>query len=451
MNRTKAIAVMSAGLLSFSLSACGGPELTESEVLDPTKHVKWAADALLPEWGDGANMQISPLAAVPAAARDLPETYSIGEVSGGLTMDGLANVPARLATQSESQGTRVLDLQTGAVYDISAFEANLTLDGVSAESSMLTVSNEGRSYSAGMMKVVEYAQGLQGRRNHMGTILEDFASLDDPISSRVDPKIVDSDQAFLLAANTEKIFIAEVSVTESNQQMDVVAVDVLTGQETGYEHVETYDFFQVVAQAGEPVIYYATKEGEVRGRNLDSGADFEVRANFLPGVALRLGDDALIIGRDKAGYEECKGAKGSRCPATILRVNDGRVTQEVNFDTERHDKAPRVRRSGETITLTFNDEEIVVLDLNAGAVLLDLTKDDLRELNIDDAISDGETIYTRSGKKVAQSDLRTRQLVNADVDVYPLDSASGARVWGVRKDDSNSYEARVAVEDLDKF
>lgn len=86
MNRTKAIAIMSAGLLSFSLSACGGPELTESEVLDPTKHVKWASESLMPQWDD-ARMVINPLAAVPEAAQDLPETLTLEKGSGNTPFD----------------------------------------------------------------------------------------------------------------------------------------------------------------------------------------------------------------------------------------------------------------------------------------------------------------------------------------------------------------------------
>ena len=82
-------------------------------------------------------------------------------------------------------------------------------------------------------------------------------------------------------------------------------------------------------------------------------------------------------------------------------------------------------------------------------------EDELKELDFFHAISDGESIFTPGGTshlpRIAQSDLASKSLVNADVDVFPIDSPSGARIWGVKRDDGDWFEARVAVEDLDKF
>ena len=52
MNKTKAIALLGAGLLTVSLSACGGADETETEVLDPTKHATTAAESLKPQWNN---------------------------------------------------------------------------------------------------------------------------------------------------------------------------------------------------------------------------------------------------------------------------------------------------------------------------------------------------------------------------------------------------------------
>lgn len=461
MNRTKAIAIMSAGLLSFSLSACGGPELTESEVLDPTKHVRWASESLMPQWND-AKMVINPLAAVPEAARELPETLALesGNRSNPFELNASTVVPASLAVSSFDDKANVLDLSTGAVYEVGPDKFQNPERARSA-ATMLVVSDEGKTKGASILATVEETQGLQAERTHMSTFLSDFASSEEPALAVINSKIAEAEDVRVLAASPEKIYLGTFSEAGSDLNADIVAIDVASGEETGYEHFETSSFLRWIAQRGAPVIFYADKEDDLRARNLESGKDFEVRKDFVPGAVWRFGENALIYGREKSEDERCMNLEKDRCEVKLVLVGEDKVVQEASFEMRPSTRVPGMRRSGDFVTLTALDptagylEKIITLNPVSGEVLLELNEDELQDLNIHDAISDGESLFTPEGNsvqpRIAQSDLATKRLVNADADVFPIDSPSGARIWGVKQDDGKDFEARVAVEDLDKF
>ncbi|MDN8604773.1 hypothetical protein Q0N48_01925 [Corynebacterium ureicelerivorans] len=455
MNRTKAIAIMSAGLLSFSLSACGGPELTESEVLDPTKHVRWASESLMPQWND-AKMVINPLAAVPEAARDLPETLAIGKrnVDSPFIAGSSTSVPASLAITSFDEPTDVLDLQTGAVYKVGPKSFKDHQD-VRSSAEMLLVAAEGETRGATVLKTVAASKGLQTARTSMFSFLGDFGSNEDPSMAEVDSKIVGEESVKVLAASAEKLFLGRFSDSDSNGTADIVAIDIATGEETGYEHFDKSSYYRLIAQSGEPVMFYTTEERDVRGRNLASGSDFEVRKDFVLGGVWRMGKDAVVIGRDGAEERRCIEERAARCGTAILRVDGAQEIKEYSLETARGAEIGGIRRSGDVLTLFFDDGQLSVLSLNSGEILLNLSEEERSELDIRDAISDGESIFTWDGDgfnpRIAQSDLATKRLITADADVFPVDSPSGARIWGVKQDDGKDFEARIAVEDLDKF
>lgn len=455
MNRTKAIALLGAGLLTVSLSACGGADETESEVLDPTKHATSAAESLKPQWNNNARMAVDPLEAAPEAARDLPETRSLG----GTNSDFSQAVPAKLAVKSWDEETRALDLDTGALYDVSPKRFDGSEDK-RMTTTMMLVADDGKTKGASLVKTVESTQGLQTEKVSLSTFLDDFASFDEPTLAEVDSKNLDAKSAEIIAASAEKIYLANIPEAGSKKQVDVVAVDIASGQETRHERIETNDFFRVLAQSGEPVLYYASNEGDLRSRNLESGEDVEIRKGFAPEAAWRIGDGALVYGKDTAEKQRCLDEPTKPCEVKFLYVSGGKADEAMSVETRTYGSLPVVQRSGGIITAIFYSplddlEKLFVLKPESGEVLLGMGEDELKELDFFHAISDGESIFTPGGTshlpRIAQSDLASKSLVNADVDVFPIDSPSGARIWGVKQDGGNGYEARVAVEDLDKF
>lgn len=460
MNKTKAIALLGAGLLTVSLSACGGADETETEVLDPTKHATTAAESLKPQWNNNARMAVDPLEAAPEAARDLPETRSLG-IDNLDVFNPTFNqaVPAKLAVTSWDKETRALDLDTGALYDVSPkrFDGS---EGKTLTTTMMLVADDGKTKGASLVKTVESTQGLQTEKVSLSTFLDDFASFDEPTLAEVDSKNLDAKSAEIIAASAEKIYLANIPEAGSKKQVDVVAVDIASGQETRHERIETNDFFRVLAQSGEPVLYYASNEGDLRSRNLESGEDVEIRKGFAPEAAWRIGDGALVYGKDTAEKQRCLDEPTKPCEVKFLYVSGGKADEAMSVETRTYGSLPVVQRSGGIITAIFYSplddlEKLFVLKPESGEVLLGMGEDELKELDFFHAISDGESIFTPGGTshlpRIAQSDLASKSLVNADVDVFPIDSPSGARIWGVKQDGGNGYEARVAVEDLDKF
>ncbi len=460
MNKTKAIALLGAGLLTVSLSACGGADETETEVLDPTKHATTAAESLKPQWNNNARMAVDPLEAAPEAARDLPETRSLG-IDNLDVFNPTFNqaVPAKLAVTSWDKETRALDLDTGALYDVSPKKFDGSEDK-RMTTTMMLVADDGKTKGASLVKTVESTQGLQTEKVSLSTFLDDFASFDEPTLAEVDSKNLDAKSAEIIAASAEKIYLANIPEAGSKKQIDVVAVDIASGQETRHEHIETNDFFGVIAQSGEPVLYYASNDGDLRRRNLESGEDVEIRKGFAPEAVWRIGDDALVYGKDTAEQERCTDEPTKPCEAKFLYVSGGKADEAMSMETRTYSSVPVVRRSGDVITAIFTSRaegivKLLVLKPESGEVLLELGKDELKKLDFVDAISDGESIFTydgnRTSPRVAQSDVKTKELITADADVFPIDSPSGARIWGVKRDDGDWFEARVAVEDLDKF
>lgn len=355
----------------------------------------------------------------------------------------------------------VLDLRAGAVYEVGPDKFQ-NAEGVSSAATMLLVADEGTTKGAGVLTALEETKGLQTAQTRLSTFLSDFASSQEPALAEIDSKIVEAEGVHVLAASTEKMYLGTFSEAESKINADVVAIDIASGHETGYEHFERSGFFELIAQGGKPVMYYSDPEDDLRGRNLESGEDFEVRKDFVPSAVWRYGEDALAYGREKSEEESCKNREKDLCETKILLVKGDKVVQEISLEISPVVEAPKVRRNGEFLTLHFSQplfhgdrDRIMVFALSSGEVLLDLGADELHELNIKDAISDGESLFTAEGSssspRIAQSDLATKGLVNADADVFPIDSPSGARIWGVKQDGGKGYEARVAVEDLDKF
>ena len=167
-----------------------------------------------------------------------------------------------------------------------------------------------------------------------------------------------------------------------------------------------------------------------------------------------------MYGKDTAEKERCIVGVTKLCEVTFLYVSGGKADEVMRVETKIKGYVPKVRRNGDVITVIFTSplddlEKLFVLKPETGEVLLEIGEDELKELDFVDAISDGESIFTydgnRTSPRVAQSDVKTKELITADADVFPIDSPSGARIWGVKRDDGDWFEARVAVEDLDKF
>lgn len=458
--RLRAMATVCAGSLALGLTACGEPEVPATEHLSASKHLSWAGEKLLPEWAAATDVEYTPFGDIPKAASELPDSYRVfrsGNV--GLELDEGPYIPGSSALFSKLKNT-ALDPGTGMVYEVNPLTVELA-GGEKKTTDWVTVMKDGAPKAIGLFQWDEAATGLKSSSSGVRIAQVDLRSGNVDSEAEVDSLIVQEDNYRIVGVDGERAYFTASTSSRSDYTLDVVAVDIATGEEVAYEKIDRVsgeyggaDFYPIMTGEG-MLVYYPLADKELRVRNITTGSDDSVRGNFEYVAVFPFHDAALAFGIDSDEKERCEDdSRAQACGHLMLTLNGADVTHELPYDS-----SPRFSRGykpfvvGDIVTLNndFNSG-ITVFDAAAGTELFRLSEEEQRDLNIYEAISDGKSIFTRHGEtKISESDIATRELIDEDASVFPVSAPSGARAWKVHEEETSYRQVLVAKEDLGKF
>lgn len=460
--RLRATAAVCAGTLTLGLAACGEPEAPAEEHLSATDHLSWAGEQLLPKWAAATDVEETPFDDLPEAAGDLPDAYRIYR-SGNMSLDesGAPNVPGKAAL-FRSVKTNSFDPGTGMVYQVNPLSAELE-SGEQRSTDWVTVMKDGAPKAIALFAWDEAAKGLKASEAGVRIAQVDLRSGNVDSQAEVGSLIVQEDSYKFEGTDGDRAYFTAFSNGEGRGfTLDVVAVDVATGEEVAYEKIDraygeynSPDYYPIMTGEGLK-IYYTTPGHELRVRDITSGSDDSVRGNFEHVAVVPFHESAIALGIDSGKKDRCDDDREAEtCEHLMLTLNGAEVTHELPFDSSlRYSIGYKPFIVGDIVTVN-NDftAGITVFDAAAGKELFRLSAQEQRELNIYDAISDGKSLFTRQGEMdISESDIATRELVSEDPAVFPIHSPSGARMWKVKEEKDSSYhQVLVAKEDLGKF
>lgn len=460
--RLRATAALCVGTFTLGLAACGEPEIPAEEHLSATEHLSWAGEQLLPKWAAATGVKYTPFEDLPEAAGDLPDAYRFYRSGNSSFYASEApNVPGKAALSTSEQKDS-FDPGTGMVYAVSPLSVELE-NGEQSPTDWVTVMKDGAPKAIALFEWGEAAKGLKASEAGVRIAQVDLRSGNVDSQAEVESLIVQEDVYRFVGTDGDRAYFTAYSDGEGKGfTLDVVAVDVATGEEVAYEKIDraygeynSPDYYPIMTGGGLK-IYYTTPDNELRVRDITSGSDDSVRGNFEHVAVVPFHESAIAFGIDSGEKDRCSDDREAQtCEHLMLTLNGAEVTHELPFDSSRsYSKGYVPFIVGDIVTVnTENTAGITVFDAAAGKELFRLSADEQRELNIYDAISDGKSLFTRHGETtVSESDIATRELVDEDAAVFPLHSSSGARMWKVAEEkDSVYHQVLVAKEDLGKF
>lgn len=459
--RLRAMATVCAGSLALGLTACGEPEVPATEHLSASKHLSWAGEELLPKWAAADDVLFTPFGDLPEAATELPDGFVFDQVGeDNLTIpDHAPFIPGKAMLFSKQHGA-ALDPGTGMVYRVNPLIAELE-GGEQETSAWVPVMKDGAPKAIALFEWDEAAKGLQASSAGVRIAQIDLRSGNVEHEAEVDSLIVQESNFRFEGTDGDRAYFSVANTDSRGASVDFVAVDVATGEEVAYEKIDgvlaDYDgvqYFPVFTSEG-LLAYYTTRDDELRVKNLSTGADDSIRGDLKYVAVFPFQDRAFALGIDPGEVERCEDDRDAEtCKYTMLTLNGAEVSHEVPFQSSRsfsRGYAPFV--VGDIVTINQDGGSgITVVNAATGTELFALSGGDQRELNIRNAISDGESLFTSSHSGgVTQNSIETRQLIDDNPQVYPVNSPSGARIWKVLDEETASYDVLVAKEDLGKF